>query len=252
MLRSILLPVALALVVGLAGSAGYAVMNARTSHAAHMIVQDSLARVHADSVAKDSVAALLANGDADESGYDSAVDPLAELGENATPADSIRALLALREQQLGGSTSSSLTNDPAAPAKAATTEGKSKPAAGAEAASATGKAPAATPKSTVSANTDSKSDEPAKPAASDAPAAIKSATALPEDILPERRLAKIFGAMSARDAAKVLAQMSDGDVRTILSMMGDRQAAAVLSALPADRAARITMQRASSTGSATP
>ena len=58
--------------------------------------------------------------------------------------------------------------------------------------------------------------------------------------LPEQRLAKIFGAMQAKEAAKVLEQMTDSDVRTILSMMSDRQAAAILTSFSAQRAAVIS------------
>ncbi len=58
--------------------------------------------------------------------------------------------------------------------------------------------------------------------------------------LPEQRLAKIFGAMQAKEASKVLEQMTDGDVRTILSMMSDRQAAAILTSFSPQRAAVIS------------
>ena len=58
--------------------------------------------------------------------------------------------------------------------------------------------------------------------------------------LPQQRLAKIFAAMSAKDAAKVMDQMSEADAREILSLMNDRSAAAVLSQFPAARAAAIT------------
>ena len=58
--------------------------------------------------------------------------------------------------------------------------------------------------------------------------------------LPEQRLAKIFAAMSPKDAAKVMEQMPDTDVRSILSLMSDRSAAAVLTQFPPARAATIT------------
>ncbi len=57
--------------------------------------------------------------------------------------------------------------------------------------------------------------------------------------LPEQRLAKIFGAMQAKEASKVMDQMNDDDVRSILGMMSDRQAAAILATFPAARAAAI-------------
>lgn len=232
MLRSILLPVVLALVVGLAGSAGYAVMHARTSHAAHVIVQDSLAKMHADSIAADSVAALEAAAEDSLRAAQSLADSLGMLDEFATPADSIRAVVAQRGSK-GGTTATRASD---ASASSPVTPSASPPLTDAKLLSAR-------------ADSTSKSGEPAT---ATRPRDVQAAATLPEDVLPERRLAKIFGAMSARDAAKVLEQMSDSDVRTILSMMGDRQAAAVLSALPAPRAASITKGGAPASGSGTP
>ncbi|MEP6781928.1 MAG: hypothetical protein ABJC26_18660 [Gemmatimonadaceae bacterium] len=61
-----------------------------------------------------------------------------------------------------------------------------------------------------------------------------------EPALPEKRIAKIFGAMQSKDAARVLEQMNDGDVRIILGMMPDKQAAAILSTFSPARAAAIS------------
>ncbi len=66
---------------------------------------------------------------------------------------------------------------------------------------------------------------------------------------PERRLAKIFGAMRPQEAARVLEQMDDSDVKTILNYLGDRQAAAILGSFRPERAAgisRLTMRSARS------
>ncbi len=217
MLRTILFPAILAIIVGLAGSAGYAVMQARTSHAAHVIVQDSIARVRVDSVAK----AEAAEAEAAAADTTPASDSLA--GEPLTPADSIRALVAERQQRdAAGAT----PDAPKAPAKAA--DAKAADAKAADAKTVDTKTPDA---KTADA-------KPADPRSDIAP--VLEAAALPANVLPERRLAKIFGNMAPRDAAKVLEQMSDADIRTILSMMGDRQAAAVLTALPAARAAAIS------------
>ncbi len=77
--------------------------------------------------------------------------------------------------------------------------------------------------------------------AASAAAVVKSARdAALNTPLPDQRLAKIFSAMSAKDAARVLDQMTDNDIRTILSHMNDRQAAAILASLSASRAAAIT------------
>lgn len=54
------------------------------------------------------------------------------------------------------------------------------------------------------------------------------------------RIAKIFAAMSAKDAARVLEKLDDSDVQTVLSGLNDKQAAAILSGFPADRAAAIS------------
>lgn len=68
---------------------------------------------------------------------------------------------------------------------------------------------------------------------SDAPTAAETAA-------HQRRLAKIFSTMGAKDAARVLGQMNDHDVSVILNLLGDRQAAAILINLPAPRAAVLT------------
>jgi len=59
------------------------------------------------------------------------------------------------------------------------------------------------------------------------------------DTAAEHRIAKIFGAMQAKDAARVLAQMSDADVRVILAALAPRQQAAILGLFPVERAAEI-------------
>jgi cytoskeletal protein RodZ len=56
----------------------------------------------------------------------------------------------------------------------------------------------------------------------------------------QRRLAKIFATMSAKDASRVLTQMTDHDVGIILGLLSDRQAAAILTNLPATRAAALS------------
>ena len=68
---------------------------------------------------------------------------------------------------------------------------------------------------------------------------LAAASADDAKVPAERRLAKYFGAMPAKDAAKILEQMDDRDVQTILSFVGDRQAAAILGSLSPQRAASI-------------
>lgn len=225
MLKKVLLPAILAIVIGLAGAAGYSVMQARTSHAAFVIVQDSVAKAHADSVAADSVA-VADSVAAAELAEPEAISADSVLAQLLTPADSIRALLAERATMTKGA--------------GATTPPVGKPVVTPP--------PTPTQHATPTAHApEEKSDAtPAKPSPVVAPVTPAA------EALPERRLAKIFSAMSARDAAKVLEQMSDSDIRTILSMMGDRQAAAVLTALPAARAAVISKGGVVAPASTTP
>ncbi len=60
-----------------------------------------------------------------------------------------------------------------------------------------------------------------------------------QDTTAGRKLAKVFGAMQARDAARVLEQMGDGDVRTLLASLSNKQQAAILGTFPTQRAATI-------------
>jgi hypothetical protein len=75
-----------------------------------------------------------------------------------------------------------------------------------------------------------------------APAATKTA-AVPHaaaDTVTERRLAKVFTSMDAKQAAKVLEHMADSDVNIILGYVGPRQAASIMSALPPERVAKLS------------
>lgn len=227
MIKSLMMPVILAIVTSLAGSAGYSIVKARATHAAWQIAQDSIAAVHADSAAHDS--ASVAGDDAhdpDGSDHSTMDTDVPSLEYALTPADSIRALIAepqLRDDASAGDDHASAAPESSTPSKSSST-------------------PAATPppKAPVSeSHAEPQAEASTKPEPPTVVAPPKAAKVVAE-VLPERRLAKIFSAMSARDAAKVLEQMSDSDIRTIVSMMGDRQAAAVLTALPAARAATIS------------
>jgi hypothetical protein len=56
----------------------------------------------------------------------------------------------------------------------------------------------------------------------------------------ERRLAKVFTAMEAKQAAKVLQHMEDADVQIILGYVGPRQAATIMAELPPERVAALS------------
>lgn len=230
-MKKLLVPAVAAIVAGLAGGSAFSYRGAKEAAkivAAH--VADSLAKIAHDSTAV-----------ADSLAKEEHTRELAAQAEQLplTPADSIR--LAQEQPTSLAEATHDLPNavDPKhAPApdphKAATPATKA-PATKASTTAAVSHAPANTPKTIVP--TSNKGAAPAAPAAhapeTPAPAALESA-------LPERRIAKIFGAMASKDAAKVLEQMSDNDVRVILGMMGDKQAAAILTALPAARAAAIS------------
>jgi hypothetical protein len=126
-------------------------------------------------------------------------------------------------------------------------------ASGSPAPDSTGAVVAQTP-DTVTVAMDTAAYEPALPAhsseapmlagADSVPAAIATAAAAsrlgPEERLEPRRLAKLFGAMQAREAARVLERMSDSDIQVVLNQLADRQAAGILSNLSPERAAQLT------------
>jgi Mg/Co/Ni transporter MgtE len=84
---------------------------------------------------------------------------------------------------------------------------------------------------------DSAKQKPAAAAAVAAPATNQSDTAAEAS---ERRIAKVFTSMDAKQAAKVLEHMSDGDVQIILGYVGVKQAAQIMSALPPERVATLS------------
>ena len=93
----------------------------------------------------------------------------------------------------------------------------------------------------------------AAPATSGAARSGAAATPVTRDtagIVKERRLAKIFAAMQAKDAARVLQQMDDNDVGVVLGYLAERQAAAILGNFPPERAAQIGRQSLRSPGAA--
>jgi hypothetical protein len=231
-MKAMIIPIAIGLLAGLGGGSGYAYMQASAKFAVDSARLAEQAKAKADSAAHDSTAGHEGGEHAPAADSVAATDAVP-----MTPADSLRALDAARKGESHGGASSDHApgkGTAAAPAPARH-DPEAKPAAGGHDAPTTKlsdvKVPNATP-----------------PAPKGASASTASAAATVKDArdqalqtaLPEARLAKIFGAMAAKDAAKVLDQMTDGDIRAILAMMNDRQAAAILSALPAARAAAIT------------
>ena len=81
---------------------------------------------------------------------------------------------------------------------------------------------------------------PALAARATAAAAAVSAANDTAKVVSEKRIAKVFTSMDAKQAAKVLERMADSDVQTILGYVGPRQAASILSALPPERVATLS------------
>lgn len=213
-MKSIIVPLVVALLMGLGGASGFSYVSAKkaaTVIAAHRA--DSVAKHVKDSTeAKEKTEKAEKAKIAEEALHvDSAVV--------MTPADSIRAArhqpTTLRDATHG------LPN--AADPKHAALPEKAEPKVVAK----------ADAKMTV----DPKAKKPDAVGAEPAHAAVPEAV---EGALPERRIAKIFGAMQSKDAAKVLEQMNDSDVRVILGMMSDKQAAVILSSFTPQRAAAIS------------
>lgn len=225
-MKKLIVPAVAAIVAGLAGGSAFSYRGAKEAAkvvAAH--VADSLAKIAHDSTAvADSVA------------KEEHTRELAAQAEQLplTPADSIR--LAQEQPTSLAEATHDLPNavDPKH-APAPDTHKAAAPVTKAPAPAAASHAPASKPKAVVAAP-----NKGAAPAVQTTLAPEPPAPAALESALPERRIAKIFGAMASKDAAKVLEQMSDNDVRVILGMMGDKQAAAILTALPAARAAAIS------------
>lgn len=220
-MKKLLIPVLIAVFAGVGGGSGFAYVRASKTYVADSTrIADSL-KAHPpaahDSSAHDSSAVAATAHAAADSGVAVEHVPM-------TPADSIRALEAAR-----ASLNSATRNAPKALPDSATP---------AHAPTSTPPAPKAGEHAAPAAHT-----EPSKPGAATASAATLIRDARNDAMntpLPEQRLAKIFAAMSPKDAAKVMDQMPDADVRQILALMSDRSAAAVLSQFSPTRAATIT------------
>ncbi len=232
-MKKLLIPVIIAVLAGVGGGSGFSYMRASKAYIADSLQRVDSLKAHPPAAHDSSAAADSAHAEADAHGADSV-----SLEEHLpmTPADSIRALSAARK---------SLRSETAGVPDATDHAATDAKAAGAKGAADASHAPAKT--------TSTKGAEPVDAThKSDAKSDGKSGTAAVAEIvraarndamtttLPEQRLAKIFAAMSAKDAAKVMEQMSDSDVRAILSLMNDRSAAALLSQFSPARAAAIT------------
>lgn len=228
-MKKLLIPVIIAVLAGVGGGSGFSYMRASKAYIADSLQRVDSLKAHPPAAHDSSAAADSAHTEADAHGADSV-----SLEEQLpmTPADSIRALSAarksLRSETAGvpDAKDHAPTDAHAAPAKGAAdashAPAKAAPAKGAEPADATHKSDSKSGTAAVA--------EIVRAARNDAMTTT----------LPEQRLAKIFAAMSAKDAAKVMEQMPDNDVRAILSLMNDRSAAALLSQFSPARAAAIT------------
>jgi flagellar motility protein MotE (MotC chaperone) len=209
-MKQIILPLVIALLMGLGGASGFSYVSAKKTAAI-------IAAHQADSVAKHVKDSTEANKKADTEAKATAATEESHIDSSMmTPADSIR--LARHQPMTLRDATHGLTNaaDPKQVAIAA--------------------------KADAAAHADPKLDAKATDAKTKlaAPALPKLAST-PDSPLPESRLAKIFGAMQSKDAARVLEQMNDRDVRVILGMMSDKQAAAIIGAFTPQHAAAISM-----------
>lgn len=214
-MKKLLIPVIIAVLAGVGGGSGFSYMRASKAYIADSLQRVDSLKAHPPAAHDSSAAADSAHADADAHSADSV-----SLEEHLpmTPADSIRALSAAR-QSLRSATAGVPDAKDHAPAKGtadATHKGDSK-------------------SESKSEKSDGKNGTAA--VAEVVRAARNEAMTT---TLPEQRLAKIFSAMSAKDAAKVMEQMPDSDVRSILSLMNDRSAAALLAQFSPVRAAAIT------------
>ena len=230
-MKKLLLPVLIAVLAGVGGGSGFAYMRASKA-----FVADSVQR--ADSLKAHPPAAYDSSAHGDSASHAERHDSLPVVEPlPPTPADSIRAVEAARAslhevtKGLPNATSNATPNT--TPSTVTHAEPAHEVAKGAPAKTGVTKA--------VPANV--AKVETGKLGTSTAAVANLVRDARNEAInttLPQQRLAKIFAAMSAKDAAKVMDQMSEVDAREILSLMNARSAAAVLAQFTAARAAAIT------------
>jgi hypothetical protein len=228
-MKKLLIPVIIAVLAGVGGGSGFSYMRASKAYLADSLQRVDSLKAHPPAAHDSSATADSSHAAGDAHGADSV-----SLEEHLpmTPADSIRALSAARESLRSATSGVPDAKDHDA------TDHKAAPAKGATDAS---HAPDATHKN--DGKSDSKSDSKSESKSGTAAVAEIVRAARNEAMtttLPEQRLAKIFAAMSAKDAAKVMEQMPDGDVRSILSLMNDRSAAALLAQFTPARAAAIT------------
>jgi hypothetical protein len=226
-MKKLLIPVIIAVLAGVGGGSGFSYMRASKAYIADSLQRVDSLKAHPPAAHDSSASADSAHAEGDTHGADSV-----SLEEHLpmTPADSIRALSAARKSLRSETAGVPDAKDHApTDAKATTSKGAADahaPAKGTEPADGTHKS---------EGKSDGKSGTAA--VAEVVRAARNDAMTT---TLPEQRLAKIFSAMSAKDAAKVMEQMPDSDVRAILSLMNDRSAAALLAQFSPARAAAIT------------
>jgi hypothetical protein len=230
-MKKLLIPVLIAVLAGVGGGSGFAYMQASK---AYVVDSTHLA---------DSLKAHPATVDSAKSAAHAVTEaPVLEPVVEAppmTPADSIRALeasrTALRTATKGVTDAAQPEHAPATVPAAADKHAAPAPAA------APDKHAANAPAKSAPAAPDAHAELPKAGSTTSVANIVRDArNEAMKTALPEQRLAKIFSAMSAKDAAKVMEQMPDTDVRAILAMMSDRTAAAVLTQFPAARAAAIT------------
>lgn len=229
-MKKLLIPVLIAVLAGVGGGSGFAYMRASKAYIADSThLADSLkAHPPAPDSAKSAEHAVTEAP---------VLAPVVE-APPMTPADSIRALEASRASLR---TATKGVPDAAPPEHAPAPATVDKHGTPATTAAPDTKHAANAPTKAAPVAADAHAETPKTQSTASVANMVRDArNEAMKTALPEQRLAKIFSAMSAKDAAKVMEQMPDTDVRSILAMMSDRTAAAVLTQFPAARAAAIT------------
>jgi hypothetical protein len=218
----LIVPLLIGLLMGISGGGFFAVYKASAAHATAVLD----ARKHGLKPVADSTRLAEGDSSAHGDGEHAATEPTAGEHASAEPTaathDSTPAAVAAAHAEPAHGAAVEHATEPHS-----TLPGTKSVAAGAGAATAAAAHGSAAPTAT-----------PVTPASS--AASPGAAPTVAEAEAHQRRLAKIFATMSAKDASRVLTQMTDHDVSIILGLLSDRQAAAILISLPAPRAAALS------------
>ncbi len=241
-MKKLILPAVIALLAGLGGGTGFGYMRATKQYVADSThLADSLkAHPKADST-KAEHGAPPHDSAAVAAHPDSAALPGSDSTHAPAEAHAAQALAAVPAAK-----TPTAEHAPAEHAAPAATPAPKSPAPAAPAAKTP---PAAAPVTAAATPAAGKPAAKGMPDTAKVSSVVRQARTEAGAAIPEQRLAKIFTAMSPKDAAKVLEQMPEADVRTIVGLMSNKSAAAILAQFPAARAAAISKATGRDAGS---